>query len=65
MVSNKDYILLCDVLNKMDANSNYKATYPEQTAIYSVLGAIGKNTIQTGDVDIKFLFTVPNLLLLE
>jgi hypothetical protein len=36
MANKEDYIILADVLRKMEFDCNYKATYPEETALYSV-----------------------------
>ena len=65
MVTKEDYILLCAVLKKMEVDINYKATYPEQTAIYSVLSEADQGIFQTEGVDNYAMSTAPNLLLID
>jgi len=36
MVTKEDYIILAEVLRKMEFNNNYKTTYAEETALSSI-----------------------------
>jgi len=51
MASYKDYLLMYDVLQKMEDDIYYEATHREQEAIYSVMYGAERKTPKLKNID--------------
>jgi hypothetical protein len=54
MVSNEDYIILMEVLRKIEHDSNYKMSYTEETTISTLQELKNKNEFDDAEFKIRF-----------